>query len=79
MASEYGYHQARQALEPLVLVPGFLGSTLVDRASGDEIWGLFLTGEERGWNPDVQRHAALPMTGGETLRELRDSVRGHRA
>jgi pimeloyl-ACP methyl ester carboxylesterase len=38
------------------------------------VWGLFLAGEQRVWRADVQRRIALPMTGGDTLAEMRDEV-----
>ena len=74
VARTYGYGVSGHTLEPIVLVPGFLGSTLVDRDSGHELWGLFLAGEQRIWRADVQRRLALPMTGGDSLAELRDAV-----
>ncbi|MBW2698519.1 MAG: hypothetical protein JRE70_18695 [Deltaproteobacteria bacterium] len=74
IADEYGYGEPQASLEPMVIVTGFLGSNLVDRESGHEVWGLFLAGEQRVWRADVQRRIALPMTGGETLAEMRDQV-----
>jgi pimeloyl-ACP methyl ester carboxylesterase len=74
IADEYGYGEPQASLEPMVIVSGFLGSNLIDRESGHEVWGLFLAGEQRVWRAEVQRRIALPMTGGETLAEMRDEV-----
>jgi pimeloyl-ACP methyl ester carboxylesterase len=74
IAEEYGYGEPQASLEPMVIVTGFLGSNLVDRESGHEVWGLFLAGEQRVWKADVQRRIGLPMTGGDTLAEMRDQV-----
>ena len=74
IAETYGYGASGHTLPPMVIVPGFLGSTLVDRQSGHEIWGLFLAGEQRIGKADVQRRIALPMSGGDSLAELRDGV-----
>jgi pimeloyl-ACP methyl ester carboxylesterase len=74
IAEQYGYGEPKVTLEPFVIVPGFLGSSLVDKPTGHEVWGLFLAGEQRIWRPDVQQRVALPMTGGDTLAEMRDEV-----
>jgi pimeloyl-ACP methyl ester carboxylesterase len=59
---------------PIIVIPGVLGSKLVDTESGTVAWGEIGRGLE---NPkkDVEiRRIALPMHEGKTLQELRDSV-----
>ncbi|MEH6568677.1 MAG: hypothetical protein V7709_06360 [Halioglobus sp.] len=61
-------------LSPVVVIPGFLGSVMIDRDSGEVVWGRFLAGQQASFRDDVQRRIALPMTGAPTLSELRDAV-----
>jgi len=72
------YDRAAQAHgpsdNPVVVVPGFMGSTLVDRRTGAAVWGVF-----RGdyADPETARGAravGLPMERGAPLRALLDSV-----
>lgn len=59
---------------PVIVIPGILGSRLVDGASGKVVWGAF-TGEAVNPNdPADLRLMALPMREGATLGELRDDV-----
>ena len=60
---------------PVVVIPGVLGSRLVDEVSGRLVWGAF-TGDFA--DPDTAEGArliALPMQAGATLAELSDDVR----
>ena len=61
-------------LSPVVVLSGFLGSVMVDRDSGEVVWGRFMAGQQASFRDDVQRRIALPMTGAQTLSELRDAV-----
>ena len=60
---------------PVIVIPGILGSRLVDQETGAIAWGAF------GWNqvnpnsPEGAPLVGLPMARGESLRELRDGVR----
>lgn len=59
---------------PVVITSGFLGSILRDEDTGEVAWGHFLGGQQMVFRDDVQRRLALPMTGGESLAEMRDSL-----
>jgi Lecithin:cholesterol acyltransferase len=59
---------------PVIVIPGVLGSKLVDRDSGRTVWGAF-AGEYA--DPETDHGArliALPMAEGKSLAELRDGV-----
>ncbi|MDF1552891.1 MAG: hypothetical protein P1P84_07505, partial [Deferrisomatales bacterium] len=59
---------------PIIVIPGFMGSKLVDGESGDTVWGAFGLSAA---DPDTTRGArliALPMAEGTPLTELRDGV-----
>ncbi len=59
---------------PVIVIPGILGSNLRDAATGETVWGAF-TGE--AVDPESAagaRQFALPMESGKSLDELRDSV-----
>ena len=59
---------------PVILIPGILGSKLVDRPSEVIVWGTFGFGNADPNNPEGARLVALPMARGKELRELRDNV-----
>ena len=59
---------------PVILIPGLLGSHLIERDSGEVAWGAF--GVKRT-NPNTEkgsRRIALPMQMEKTLRDLRDNT-----
>jgi hypothetical protein len=59
---------------PIIVIPGILGSRLVDPASGTVVWGAF---GPTSADPDTLEGAqlvALPMQEGRALAELRDAV-----
>ncbi len=60
---------------PVIVIPGIFGSRLVDSESKRIVWGLF-TGKEmiQNFSPKQIQLLALPMAGGESLSELRDTV-----
>jgi hypothetical protein len=59
---------------PVVVIPGILGSKLVDRQSGRSVWGAFQFGAIDADNPEDARIFALPMREGEPLAALTDGV-----
>lgn len=60
---------------PVIVIPGILGSKLVDPPTGRVVWGAFAGGYANPQTPDGARLVALPMQTGRPLRELRDDVR----
>jgi len=60
---------------PVVVIPGMSGSTLVDDASGRVVWGTFVGDYARPGIPADARLLALPILPGASLDELRDGVR----
>ncbi len=59
---------------PVVVIPGILGSTLVEQGTGRIVWGAFTYGAADPDYPDGARLFALPMREGEPLSSLRDGV-----
>lgn len=59
---------------PVIVIPGILGSKLVDSESGAVVWGAFGGGAADPDRPDGARLVALPMADGEPLERLRDGV-----
>jgi pimeloyl-ACP methyl ester carboxylesterase len=59
---------------PVILIPGLLGSKLVDPESETIVWGAFGTGTLNPNKPEGARLFALPMQPGKNLHELRDRV-----
>ncbi|MCK5553054.1 MAG: hypothetical protein KAJ09_07915, partial [Deltaproteobacteria bacterium] len=59
---------------PVILIPGIVGSRLIDSQSGQVVWGAFAGGYANPKKPEGARLAALPMREGVSLRELRDGV-----
>jgi hypothetical protein len=75
LAPIYGYGEPREAPSgPVVMLSGFLGSTLEDRDTGRIVWGEFFTGEQSMHKVEIRRRMALPMVGGDSLGGMRDSV-----
>ncbi len=72
------YERAAQAhgpdRNPIIVIPGLLGSRLKDSESGRMVWGAFGGGYASPREPDGRRLIALPMAEGVPLRDLRDSV-----
>lgn len=73
------YNRAAQAADkdrnPVIVIPGILGSKLVEDSSGEIVWGEF---GGKGIDPDSSRGAqlfALPMAEGRALGELKSRVR----
>lgn len=59
---------------PVIVIPGILGSRLVDTDSGQVVWGAFGGGAARPDNPEGARLIALPMQPGVPLAEQTDQV-----
>jgi hypothetical protein len=60
---------------PVIVIPGILGSKLVDGPTDTIVWGAFERGYANPNQPGGARLVALPMAAGVPLRELRDEVR----
>jgi len=59
---------------PVIVIPGILGSKLVDRESGRIVWGAFEGSYADPEKPDGAMLVALPMREGAALSELKDEV-----
>ncbi|MEY4119053.1 MAG: hypothetical protein RLZZ116_2381 [Planctomycetota bacterium] len=59
---------------PVVVIPGILGSKLIDRQSGRTVWGAFQFGAVDADIPADARLFALPMREGAPLAQLTDDV-----
>ncbi len=60
---------------PVIVIPGILGSRLEDGSTGDVVWGAFGSGAVNPESADGARLLALPMEPGKDLENLQDSVR----
>jgi len=59
---------------PIIVIPGILGSRLVDPATGRLVWGAFAGDFADPGTPEGARLAALPMVEGAPLAEIHDEV-----
>jgi len=59
---------------PIIVIPGILGSKLVDTASQRQVWGAFGGDSINPRQPEDLRLMAVPMQPGRSLAQLRDSV-----
>jgi len=57
---------------PVVVLPGMMGSKIVNIQTGQKIWGSFTYGAADADNPQGAREFALPMVIGTPLSQLRD-------
>lgn len=62
------------ARNPVIVIPGILGSKLVEPGTGTPIWGAFIYGAADADTPEGARLVALPMAEGVPLADLRDDV-----
>ncbi len=60
---------------PVILIPGLLGSKLVEPHSDTIVWGEFGTGTLNPNKPEGARLFSLPMQPGKNLYELKDRVK----
>ncbi len=72
------YNRAAQQSDfernPIIVIPGVLGSRLVQQAEGRTVWGAFGGNWADPRRASGARLLALPMAPGVPLRELRDDV-----
>ena len=59
---------------PIIVIPGLMGSKLVDQDSGKTVWGAFGLGHINPNTPTGARLVALPMAPNQPLRKLQDNV-----
>ena len=59
---------------PVIVIPGILGSKMVEKETGDIVWGAFAGSYARPSTGEGARLFALPMREGASLRELEDNV-----
>lgn len=59
---------------PIIVIPGILGSKLVEELTRETVWGAFSPGYASPNSAAGARLVALPMQQGAALRELRDKV-----
>lgn len=59
---------------PVIVIPGIMGSRLVDAASQRLVWGAFTGDYADPGEPDGARLLAIPMEFGRNLEELQDQV-----
>ncbi len=71
----YSREAKTQRRNPVIVIPGILGSKLVDEASKRVVWGAFSGDYANPETAEGARLVALPMREGATLAELRDEVR----
>ena len=73
------YDRAAQAQHiernPVIVIPGIMGSNLLDDGTGAVVWGAFTRKYVRPKSPEGARLVALPMREGASLAELTDQVR----
>lgn len=60
---------------PIIVIPGLLGSKLVDPESATVVWGAFGLGQVNPNSPTGARLIALPLARDKKLAELRDTVK----
>jgi pimeloyl-ACP methyl ester carboxylesterase len=72
------YNDAAQNIgddrNPVIVIPGILGSKLEDSQSGQSVWGAFTYGSVDADKPEGARLFALPMQEGVYLTDLKDTV-----
>jgi len=59
---------------PVIVIPGILGSKLAHPSTGTRVWGAFEGGAADPKTPQGAQLIALPMATGKTLAELTDDV-----
>jgi len=67
------YHRGER--NPIIVIPGILGTKLVDDATGKSVWGAFTGEYAKPGTPEGARLVALPMHEGASLAESVDAVR----
>lgn len=59
---------------PIIVIPGILGSKLIDRDSSQTVWGAFDPESVDPSTPEGARLMSLPIRDNQKLSELRDNV-----
>lgn len=59
---------------PVILIPGLLGSKLIDQQTGEVAWGTFGVGNLSSGTASGTAGIALPMSKGQKLSALRDNL-----
>ena len=59
---------------PVIVIPGILGSKLIEQDTGRVVWGAFADGYANPNKPEGARLVALPMAEGKSLAELQDGT-----
>jgi len=59
---------------PVIVIPGILGSKLIEQDTGRIVWGAFADGYANPDRPDGARLLALPMAEGKSLAQLTDTT-----
>lgn len=59
---------------PVIVIPGILGSKLKDTETSTLVWGAFVKGAANPRTPEGKRLIGLPMQEGTRLGQLRDGV-----
>lgn len=59
---------------PVIVIPGILGSKLTDTATGVETWGVFSNKFTTPNTPEKARQVALPLDPSKPLSELTDTI-----
>ena len=60
---------------PVIVIPGLMGSKLVDQDTDEMIWGTFGLGQVNPNTSTGARQIALPMAKGKKLNDLHDHVK----
>jgi pimeloyl-ACP methyl ester carboxylesterase len=59
---------------PVIVIPGILGSKLIEQHTGQIVWGAFADGYANPKHADGARLFALPMEHGQALSDLTDAT-----
>lgn len=68
-------HHRRSERNPVIVIPGLMGTRLVDGDTGETVWGAFTGEYAKPGTPHGARLVALPMHEGTSPAELVDGVR----
>ena len=66
------YHKPDR--NPIIVIPGILGSKLIDKASGRTVWGAFDPNSVDPTDPNDVQLISLPIDGDKPLQDLKDGV-----
>jgi pimeloyl-ACP methyl ester carboxylesterase len=63
-----------QRINPIIVIPGIMGSRLIDESSGKVVWGSYGIGAIRHSSAEGVRTMSIPMKQGTALSALTDQV-----